>query len=1518
MSEQERALARKKHVRGGHRASVTRMLAQVNEMLESPELDVSKLKQFRSGLVEKQRILRALDAELLEAAITEEDIGEEIQQSDLYSERIELAIIRTDGVLQTQPGISDVRLGERQLGTTSVPVEISREDVPWNSRDVSGGGVIAAPTRGVSTPSEISYSPASISERYVPDAINPVISRSRVHVKLPKLSMKKFNGNLTTWTTFWDSFEATVHANPDLSNIDKFNYLNSLLEGSAAEAISGLSLTASNYEEAVAVLKKRFGNTQLIINKHMDALLSLDPVTSTNTKVLRCLCDQIDSHIRSLKSLDVPSSSYGRLLSSVLMSKIPQELRLIVSRKVSCENFDFDEIMKVIEDEIDARERVFVNLAGQVKKQTKELQTAAALVTHEETTETICVYCNRAHLSGSCRTVTKADERKNILMKTGRCFVCLKKYHRSRDCRSSVRCSNCNGRHHSSICGKITDTVKSTLTSVDVSQSKSPSTPGSSSYGSPSPHSGSTRPKNLSAISMYVDSRTPVLLQTATTIVRPPNLSSPTVRTRIILDTGSQRSYVTQRLKEKLSLHLERVETLLIKTFGSTEEQPQYRDVVKLVLTTRDGPDLELEFVVVPLICETLSGQQISRAVELYPHLFGLEMADIFEDDNMDVNILIGLDHYWRVVSGSTVSGKSGPTAIGTKFGWVLSGPMTGMTVDTTVTNFISSLVLKLDTLPLQCSDDTLERTLRRFWDLESLGILSEEPTLYDKFADSIRFIDNRYQVHLPWKEIHPVLPQNYELSENRLRGLLRRLQSDKEMLRDYDSVIKDQFSKGIIELVQKPWASDFSGKIHYIPHHAVIRRDKKTTKLRIVYDASARSAGPSLNDCLYAGPSFGQNILDIILRFRMYMIALIGDIEKAFLMVSVAPEDRDVLRFLWVDDVAKEFPQILVFRFTRVVFGVSSSPFLLNATLKYHMESFKDIDLPYVEKFLKSIYVDDVTLGADDEEELYDLYEKSKRRLAEGGFNLRKLICSSPTSQARIDRHECDLTQRVDLQNSEDDQSYTKATLVGDVQCDEIQKVLGVLWNPVGDCLVFDTSNIYKLALGVQPTKRSVVSLISRFFDPIGVISPITVKFKIFAQELCEANLAWDAILSNELVVKWNNLVSSLQCPGALSIPRCYFSGIEKSAAHCSLRGFCDASMGAYAAVVYLMIKSSASIVVRFVVAKSRVAPVHNKTIPRLELLAALLLARLMNSVTGALQPELKLADPRCYTDSQVALCWIKHEDREWKQFVQNRVTAIRRLVPSEHWNHCSGISNPADIPSRGASMTELSSSSLWLDGPQWLTSGDADHECREVRIPEDCMKEMKGTTEDVSTEVLTVLTNEPQDDLILQCEEFSILRRLLIVSSYVIQFVDKLITRRSNIAHNRGTEYYLTRAEIYWITVIQRSLLQSKSFGMWKHQFGVFVDNEGIWRCCGRLGNADIPDSSKYPILLDAKHHVTALIVKACHEKVLHGGVKSTLTELRSRYWAVKGRSLVKKILHRCVICRKTIFTSTTSPIT
>ncbi len=169
--------------------------------------------------------------------------------------------------------------------------------------------------------------------------------------------------------------------------------------------------------------------------------------------------------------------------------------------------------------------------------------------------------------------------------------------------------------------------------------------------------------------------------------------------------------------------------------------------------------------------------------------------------------------------------------------------------------------------------------------------------------------------------------------------------------MEEYDNVIKDQLQKGIVERVEEAEPGEV-GKVHYLPHHAVIRRDKETTRLRVVYDASSKSNGISLNSCLYTGPSLSKNILDILIRFRSFKVAMISDIEKAFLMVSIAEVDRNVLRFLWVDDISKDKPEIITLRFTRVVFGVSSSPFLLNATIAHHIGQYESVDPAFVEKF--------------------------------------------------------------------------------------------------------------------------------------------------------------------------------------------------------------------------------------------------------------------------------------------------------------------------------------------------------------------------------------------------------------------------------------------------------------------------------------------------------------------------------------------------------------------------------------
>ena len=180
-------------------------------------------------------------------------------------------------------------------------------------------------------------------------------------------------------------------------------------------------------------------------------------------------------------------------------------------------------------------------------------------------------------------------------------------------------------------------------------------------------------------------------------------------------------------------------------------------------------------------------------------------------------------------------------------------------------TNLVTTHVLRVDVQP-----DPLSEQLRAFWELESLGIRPDEKSVHDGTSSSIKFREGRYKVSLPWKQFHQPLPDNYHLSHKRLHGLLTRLHRNPALLQDYDRIIQEQIDKGIVE--DAPAAGDNSTCLHYLPHHAVIRDNKETTKLRVVYDASAKPDGkPSLNDCLLAGPKFNQRILDILLRFRSY-----------------------------------------------------------------------------------------------------------------------------------------------------------------------------------------------------------------------------------------------------------------------------------------------------------------------------------------------------------------------------------------------------------------------------------------------------------------------------------------------------------------------------------------------------------------------------------------------------------------------------------------------------------------------
>ena len=490
--------------------------------------------------------MKRCDSEILEL-VTEDEVENEIEQADVFKERLQRAVIDAGNAIKTKDKSPD-----------STPVASSRASSP------------------------------------LLPSTSPGLHATKV--KLPKLSLKKFTGDLTKWPTFWNSFESSIDRNPGLSDVDKFNYLNSLLEGPACEAISGLKLTAANYGEAIAILKKRFGNKQQIIAKHMEVLLNVDMVTSQhNLRGLRQLYDSVESQVRGLKALGVPPESYGSLLSSIIMNKLPQELRLIVSREVKEEEWQLDELMKIVDTEIKARERASNGSSRPTRVPNRDIPTATALVSNDSVVPK-CSYCRQSHSSNSCRTVTDPAERKHILRKTGRCYVCLRKHHTSRECHSTLRCNNCTGRHHVSICtgfrAQHSPRIPSAGTPVQPQQLTSHNQAGISAKANVPVNTTPT-----TTAMQCVTTKVPVLLQTARTCAFKTSTPETTMEVRIIFDSGSQRSYVTNNLKEFLSLDPQHTETMLIKTFGSEKGSKQLCDVVSLGMRLRDGGSVELTFV---------------------------------------------------------------------------------------------------------------------------------------------------------------------------------------------------------------------------------------------------------------------------------------------------------------------------------------------------------------------------------------------------------------------------------------------------------------------------------------------------------------------------------------------------------------------------------------------------------------------------------------------------------------------------------------------------------------------------------------------------------------------------------------------------------------------------------------------------------------------------------------------------------------------------------------------------------
>ncbi|XP_076397896.1 uncharacterized protein LOC105664063 [Megachile rotundata] len=645
------------------------------------------------------------------------------------------------------------------------------------------------------------------------------------------------------------------------------------------------------------------------------------------------------------------------------------------------------------------------------------------------------------------------------------------------------------------------------------------------------------------------------------------------------------------------------------------------------------------------------------RALNEWPHITSLNLADNDPFSPDPVDILIGADLYGMLfLNGVRKGAINQPSAQNTALGWIISGPVTPSS--------ISSHVHLHDTT----IEQTLDADLRRSWQIEELpeqAILSPEEQLCESHFQTThsRTPEGRYMVRLPFKTDSVVdLGASKPVATSRLLLLERRLLRDPAQSTAYRQFLAEYLELHHMEPAA-PIKNPNSGH-YYIPHHAVVKRDSDTTPLRVVFNAScATSTGKSLNDCLLIGPKLQNDLPSVLLRWRHFQYVYTADSAKMYRQILLDPRDRDYKRILWRSTFSDPISE---FRLCTVTYGTSPTAYLAQRVIKQLVED-EGSPFPLAIPVLNNqSYVDDFLFGAEDQQLAIQTRDEVVALLNKGGFHLRKWAsnCSSLLEGIERSGHGLACEKSIDA--------------------DEHLKILGVSWHPGTDTVKFQVN----MPTTCATTKRGILSVIARLFDPLGLVTPVTITAKIMMQNLWLLQCDWDETVPSTLLREWQRYYDALHTLRNISIPRWNYQ--NSRSLQYSLHGFADASNHAYAAVVYSrVINPNGSVSMTLLMAKAKVAPVKTVSIPRLELLAAYLLSRLMVVIRSALQFD--NIPCHCWTDSTIVLSWLRQQPSQWQTFVANRVSKIQNALPDVTWLHVPTRENPADCASRALSASEL-----------------------------------------------------------------------------------------------------------------------------------------------------------------------------------------------------------------------------------
>lgn len=774
----EKKLTRLTCIRAGLKENLRGLFSRLREELDKDSPDKVQLSIESDSLLEKEKKLRALNEEIQDL-LEEDDLTQEVIVEEEYLDQLVMLRMRA----KTLIGGRKVKTSSRELSTSPAP-SVVKEDSLDGSDDAAS----------VRSQVEKSSSIISLTDARPQSTLRqerPSLHR-KSHIVKPTITMKKFSGSWADWPEFWDGFVNGIDSDDALNDSEKLNYLKSLLEKEALDTIRGVRLIDASYGYAVDTLKRKYGRTDVILSNHVNALLRLPRVERANdTHHLRKLFEKVEFHVRGIESFGKTAETYDTIVVPFLLTRLPEEIILQWNRQnPSSIEVSLCSLLEFLRIETEAREKTTMEGGNNDSKKDRNvdkklLPSAAALTSSSQNKnkeiKNACGFCKKADCSPiRCAEGLKLSvpERSQRLKENGGCYCCLQKGHMSSACdkKDSLICNLCKGKHHTLLHNSFTKATTAAATT-------------------------NTQEGTLKC----------AFFKTAKALLIKEN--SEPKKVRVLFDGASDRCWIRDKVARKLTPI--GYEQLNVQGFGgkNTDSKNKVFEIELRSIFNPDEPGVTITALGTGKIVNPLAKYNVSRDLLDVPfsqfgkenesicYLSELELAEEIDcQEEIEIDILIGIEHEWDFYLERVLKpiGKESPALLETKLGWVLTGSMPR------ARNAQAQQALSL----INVTNQELNDNLKKFWELESLGIQPSEEKTVDEddqlaiqlFKENLKFTGDCYEVALPIPKGKEVLMNNRESAVKRLQQQEKRMERDPSLKKAYIDTMEEYLREGWAE----------------------------------------------------------------------------------------------------------------------------------------------------------------------------------------------------------------------------------------------------------------------------------------------------------------------------------------------------------------------------------------------------------------------------------------------------------------------------------------------------------------------------------------------------------------------------------------------------------------------------------------------------------------------------------------------------------------------------------------------